>query len=438
MRTRFALLLSLLATCLCLVFFCEPLAAQNRATLSCSLCRQPITGTYFKYGTNIIVCQACKARYPACVSCGLPTVSAAATYQGGPVCANCVAKYGRCASCNTVLLGRFFQSKDPAQPERYCETCVKTKPLCTFCGFPKRGMTQSNGVWICPQCKVSVKKCSACGEAIPPGTYYRIPYLEGNFCKKCFEERPHCSFCNRPVVSDGRKLADGRVSCISCSSTAVHEMKDALDALAETVRFMESSMGMTVKEAYDFALVDNAEMAHLLGRANDGQMKELGYFASALRPSSPRPIIVILTDLPRSAFYETVAHEYAHLWQYEQNPYCTELKINEGFAQWAAAQWLKKKELFATLARLEARADENYGTGYQYFKEIANAQGGLGVLGLARTHQFPPNGKTPPIPPVPENLIRLSYVLPPGEMKDQWAFVQRAMPIDPARLRARQ
>lgn len=38
-----------------------------------------------------------------------------------------------------------------------------------------------------PQCEVTIKICTACGEPLPQGEFYKVPYGEGlaRECKKC-------------------------------------------------------------------------------------------------------------------------------------------------------------------------------------------------------------------------------------------------------------
>ena len=71
---------------------------------------------------------------------------------------------------------------------------------------------------------------------------------------------------------------DGRRSCAICNATAVKSVDDARDNMAATIRFLEAELNMKSTIPFDFALVDNVQMAHLNKREATNKVKELGAY----------------------------------------------------------------------------------------------------------------------------------------------------------------
>ena len=90
--------------------------------------------------------------------------------------------------------------------------------------------------------------------------------------------------------------------------------------------------------------------------------------------------MVILDDLPLTAFLETAAHEYAHHWQIQGNPELHDLAAIEGFAQWTASQWLIRNKLYSSNARLAQAPGPIYGDGYRTIKQYADINGSAVLL----------------------------------------------------------
>lgn len=444
----------------------------------CEICGQAVSGRFFQAGGHTY-CKTCCDRYPKCAACGLPVVKGKFRSLGRAVCESCGERAGVCANCGDVLLGHYFVPPQPVDGVRgFCETCSKTKPKCILCNLPFPGMTTVDGQLACPTCLKKAIRCSTCSQPIL-GRYFSIEFQPGQFCRKCYEERPHCSFCGRPFLDDpnsgARDLPDGRRSCAMCAATAVQSTGEALDLLADTVRSLEQDLGMRVREPYDFVLVDNRVMAfltrHLPGTGTVRQgdkavhaiqgapsdlsarasgehavastLQELGIFNSRMTSESPRMTIALLSELPRAAFLETVAHEYAHLWLFTRNPDFHDMELNEGFAQWVAAKWLAKRQMGTALARLEARRDHPYGTGYQAIRAIESSGGAdavmVRVLGrpLEKISADLPAGNLPQDRTGKSLLAPLGDVLPASLLDGSYGFLRQAAVVNPSALRQR-
>lgn len=438
-KVRPGLAFLVLSALLCLA---EPSAVLARpAGPRCDMCSRRIEGRYFTVNGHDI-CARCYGRYPKCPGCGMPVKSSPYRSGGERVCADCAARAGVCAHCGDVLLGRYYRARE-GDGARFCQRCVDTKTKCTACGLPYRDMARFNGQWICRSCQERAPKCSACGAPIA-GKYYRIPYQSGQFCQACHRDRPHCDFCGRPVVEDGRSLADGRLSCGVCARDSVRDIEEVLDILAEVARFLEVHHGMVVREDYDVVLVDNNEIAAAAGRTEEGRVHEMGLFSNRLTPWSPRPAILVMSDLPRRACMEVVAHEYAHMWQFANNPGLRDKDVVEGFAQWVAAQFLESRREFSALAKLRARSDKWYGTGYRAVRELEIEQGADAVMRYVLSYQndskvsdWPQKLYASPRRSEAAVPRALKDILTPRQMAQSPDFLLRAVAVSPLRIRLR-
>lgn len=411
----------------------------------CDICSSAIAGEYYQTEESPVrtFCDRCYTRYPHCPGCGSPVRASASFYRDQKVCSNCVRRVGRCAACADVLLGKFYKADGAARPERFCESCYQTGPRCALCDLPFQGMYPCDGRHVCIHCLKAAKRCATCRQPIL-NTFYTIDFVEGTFCRKCFQERPHCDFCNKPILTGGRELEDGRRSCATCAAAAVSTMREATDLLGETVRYLQTELGMTLQSTFDLVLVDSREMAVLTGntssysserRRGEGVLRELGLFSSRPTPENPRPVIAILSDLPRTAFLETAAHECAHLWQHERNPWLKDKQTVEGFAQWVAAKWLLRQGLESAHARLESNDDPVYGSGFHKIRAREDRADAAAVFDYVRDHQR--DGRKPPAPPSPASPKPLSRVLPGRYLTGDYAFFRTAVVVEPRLLRRR-
>jgi hypothetical protein len=267
----------------------------------------------------------------------------------------------------------------PGKNLRYCQRCFNTRPKCALCGLPKPTVQKAGDKYLCADCQKQAYRCSSCDQPIV-GKYYTIEFLSGRYCATCFEKRPHCDFCGRPIVTGGKFFLDGRKCCTICASTSVNDMDQARKLLASTIRFLEVNLNITSRIPFDFALVDNKQMADLVKRQRTQEIKELGIYSPRLTSQNARPTIAVLQGLPEAAFLETAAHEYAHHWQIQNNRAMTDLRMIEGFATWVSTRWLIKNKFYSSSARIEKSTDPIYGGGFRIVNRYAEDKGAPALL----------------------------------------------------------
>jgi len=159
--------------------------------------------------------------------------------------------------------------------------------------------------------------------------------------------------------------------------------------MREVEQLIPRYLGMKVEKPYTVHVETlNDQSKWHANAAKKGESAKSPLYGNELglyRYKDGKSEIFLLYGLPPELLYETAAHEYAHAWQTENAVHPNQSpQIQEGFAQWVAAQILKVKGYTQTLAKLEKRTDHPYGTGYQLFKRIHDNAGRNDVLEYAK------------------------------------------------------
>jgi hypothetical protein len=185
------------------------------------------------------------------------------------------------------------------------------------------------------------KRCAVCHTPLI-GKYYTIEGSDNRYCPTCIATRPRCDSCGVPLGSDYWKLHDGRNQCGKCHSTAIYDPALAQTLFDETVAGIVNHLNLVVHSGVALRLVDLPDLRAVHHRsppqstdhspsASD-EPRTLGLY---VRKGNTR-VIYMLYGLPRLIFRTTLAHEYTHAWQSEN---CQQLQddfLREGFAEWVA------------------------------------------------------------------------------------------------------
>lgn len=179
-----------------------------------------------------------------------------------------------------------------------------------------------------------LEQCAACGAPLTAGYFY-LHDRPDRYCATCMATRPRCDSCSAPVGKQHWTLHDGRVLCARCHATAIYDPAVAYHLYAETVAAVVQQLRLSLRVGVAFRLVDAPTMAGI--RALDGSRhptdeQTLGLYQ---RQGSLR-VIYLLYGLPKLTFRTVVAHEYAHAWQGETCPLLDDEVLREGFAEWVA------------------------------------------------------------------------------------------------------
>lgn len=221
-------------------------------------------------------------------------------------------------------------------------------------------------VWsLCSQCYSEKLRCTACKTRIDD----EAVMLHGGrdlYCHDCFEKRPKCDTCGRPVGARYWTHKHGRKLCDPCRSTSITDPTQA-HALYKRVRSgLLRTLGLKLGEPCQLKIVGRRQMLSLIDKSTlhsldaDSRGRCFGLF---LREGRHRAIFVEY-GLPQIVLLEVLAHEYAHAWQSERCPADLSPELQEGFAEWVAFKLLQSWGCRHRIARM-LRREDMYGHGLQ-------------------------------------------------------------------------
>lgn len=191
--------------------------------------------------------------------------------------------------------------------------------------------------------------------------------LEGEtqvYCRDCFEQRPRCDTCGRPMGTHYWARRDGRKLCDRCQSTAVSDHAYA-HALYRRVRAgLARNLGMSLTQPCQLKLANRRQLLSLIEKSSlhsldaDSRGRCFGLF---MREGAHRAIFVEY-GLPQIVLLEVMAHEFAHAWQSENCRAEQAPEVQEGFAEWVAYKLLEGWGCRRRSERM-LRRDDIYGRG---------------------------------------------------------------------------
>jgi len=95
-------------------------------------------------------------------------------------------------------------------------------------------------------------------------------------------------------------------------------------------------------------------------------------------------IYVLRGNSPDSAF-ETLAHEYAHVWQAKNCPRKQDLKFKEGFAEWVSYRAMVHKKMYSRAEDKLKEKDPIYGDGLRKMIELERKLGRRELINYVKT-----------------------------------------------------
>lgn len=141
-------------------------------------------------------------------------------------------------------------------------------------------------------------------------------------------QRPQCASCWILIDQGAILLPDGRYICQQCHSTAIYRADDrAQRYYDQVIKTLDWRLGLRLRAIPKLRLVRQDNLARI---AQEDGSKLLGLYSS----QGNRANIYIIIGLPGNLFRETVAHELAHAWLFENAPHVSDLDLTEGFAEW--------------------------------------------------------------------------------------------------------
>lgn len=298
-----------------------------------------------------------------------------------------------CAECGKPITADVFQT----QGNLYHPECF----LCDACGRPITGpYSDSQGKHYHNDCfsEQIALKCSLC-DAILRGEYLQ-DYWGNSYCKRHDGEAPVCDSCGRFVseklTGGGARYNDGRYMCSLCKPESMTDVDDILEIVFEVAEHMRT-FGMDVDyNGIQINLVGRDKMQTLSGHHSSGLRGFTDYredWRVFGKPKNRRMQMYLLYGMPRMEIINTIAHELAHVWQFNRARFKNDREWSEGSCNYAAYLVLakypgRKSSFFRTsLARDD---DPVYGDGFRRVKTLAEAEGTKSWLRyLSKSADFP-------------------------------------------------
>jgi len=300
---------------------------------------------------------------PACAACGKPIASDVFQTRGRLYHSSCF----RCAQCDRAITGAYAEYKG----KNYHNDCFEAHVAL---------------------------KCALCDKVIQ-GEYLQ-DYWGNSYCFLHEHDAPVCDSCGRFIsertTNGGVRYDDGRFVCNVCRPKSVTDIDDILLLVHEVAEHMKS-MGMKVDyNGIRIHLIGRGDMQKLSGHHSEGLRGFTDYredFRVFGRSRNRAMDMYLLYGMPRMELISTIAHELAHVWQFNRGRFRNDSAWNEGSCNYAAYLVLsrypgRESSFFRTSL---ARDDDGvYGEGFRRVKTLAEAEGAKSWLRhLARSTDFP-------------------------------------------------
>ncbi len=298
-----------------------------------------------------------------------------------------------CAACGNAIEGAYFATKGVYyHPEHFrCAHCDR-QIRDSYSEY--QGKVYHND---CFRQHVALR-CALCNAMIA-GEYLQ-DYWGNSYCQKHDGVAPMCDSCGRfiseQLTGGGVRYDDGRFVCNVCrprSITDVHRLLSLVDEVAGHMRHF----GMDVDyEGVKIHLIGREQMQKLSGHHSDGLRGFTDYrekFRVMGRSKGRRIDVYLLYGMPRMEIISTVAHELAHIWQFNRGQFRSDRAWSEGSCNYAAylvlGQYPGRESSFFRVS-LSRDGDDTYGEGFRRVRMLAEAEGPrVWLHSLARDNDFP-------------------------------------------------
>ncbi len=299
-----------------------------------------------------------------CAACGQPVEEAYFLTKGRLY----HARHFRCARCDREIRGSYSEY----QGKVYHDDCFR------------------NHVAL---------RCGLCRDMIQ-GEYLQ-DYWGNSYCQRHDGVAPVCDSCGRFVSEEltggGVRYDDGRFVCNICRPTSITDIDEILDLVHEIAGHL-AKFGMKVDyNGIRIHLIGREEMQTLSGHHSEGLRGFTDYredFRIFGHSRNRSMHMYLLYGMPRMEIISTIAHELAHVWQFNNGRFKNERAWAEGSCNYAAylvlGRYPGRESSFFRMS-LTRDGDDAYGEGFRRVKTLAEAEGMKTWLGhLSRNADFPP------------------------------------------------
>ena len=225
-------------------------------------------------------------------------------------------------------------------------------------------------------------KCSLCLEILT-GEYLLDAW--GNPFHKIHEaDGIYCSSCSRiiseGVTQGGYKLDDGRFLCSLCQSNIVQSTSQINISKLKVLTLLQKIGIEGINKEINITLANRITLQKLAHKISSSQLKgftKFSYIKSPFGNLASEYKIYILDRLPTIEFEAVLAHEYLHVWLYENNIELSPAE-REGFCNLASSYIYEQNgSTFSHihLDSMDADTHPNYGAGFREMKSNLEKNG---------------------------------------------------------------
>lgn len=312
-----------------------------------------------------------------------------------------------------VLLGSAVVSAGQTSGNQICEVCGRTISgdlirnadgyyhpehlSCYHCEKPISGdYTTYEGEKYHSNCWENdvATRCDLCN-AILEGEYL-IDFWGNKYHQSHQNQVSRCEYCNRFIseeLTGGATIySDGRIVCLICEESSVTDI-DELNDLAEDVISHLDGVGIKVDlNEIDLHLIDRLEMQSRTEIISHNMRGHVDYHESSMLGivKSRKTDIYLLDGMPRIHAIATLAHEFMHVWQYNNGQLENDPAWREGscnFAAYIVLQHYHTDDAAHLIETMMRDDDVAYGEGFRRVQELVQDFTIRGWLELVRSEK---------------------------------------------------
>ena len=261
--------------------------------------------------------------------------------------------------------------------------------------------------------------------------------FEGNELQ--FQTENYCDFCGKPLTGVSYDvLADGRIRCNECTTTAITNVKEFAEIYTKTEMMLENIFAIRYPVAINITTADARSLAKRAHCVFEPSKQIAARALGFSQYKSGEYSIFIENGCPKLVALNIIAHEMTHIWQfinwnlkqmrliYKQDTpkrdKIAEDLVYEGMAVWVSIQILysmgevyfaeEQEQEFIKFSgedksQLEVRRNDVYGHGFYLFRKR---------YGMEITGDVPPYSPFKSFPPLdPDKVRERVLILDPDE-----------------------
>lgn len=312
------------------------------------------------YPDGLSYCQKCLS-HPTCSCCGRRPAE-----ESSNSCSRCLSLRAPCEVCD--------QHRAP-EGDRFCRSCVGKHPFCPGCDSLTTEVWNhgSSGAPNCLKCGAKVRQCFRCDTR-------HTPYWEERFgkdlCRPCLGLEVDQRYVDFALCKFCYCRCDGSV-CRDCESEAVTSIAETWELLGKTMRFLRREFGLEVETPFHLNVAGPGELARITPKSYREGSGVSGLYGPG------REWVVLREGMPRWLAMSVLAHEYAHVWQWENCPPQSK-DLREGFARWIQLKVLDALECERFIELLICEPCPDYGEGLRRCLAMEERLGERGVIEAVR------------------------------------------------------